>query len=67
MDIGAVLLNVGYFCNLIALGFREILWIRILLTLGYFLRFIQNYIENVVDSSFWMIEAVPLDTITLLL
>ena len=61
MDIGAILLNVGYLCNLIALGFREILWIRVLLTLGYFLRFIQNYIENVVDSTFWMLVFVTIN------
>ena len=59
MDIGFILLNVGYLLNLVALGFREILWIRILLTLGYFLRFItQSYIEQNMDSSFWMIVFV---------
>ena len=35
-------LNIGFFLNLIALAFREILWIRVLLTCGYFLRFITN-------------------------
>lgn len=62
MDIGSVLLNVGYLLNLVALGFREILWIRILLTLGYFLRFItQSYIEQNMDSSFWMIVFVAIN------
>ncbi|MAZ60593.1 MAG: hypothetical protein CMG50_00225 [Candidatus Marinimicrobia bacterium] len=62
MDIGFILLNVGYLLNLVALGFREILWIRILLTLGYFLRFItQSYIEQNMDSSFWMIVFVAIN------
>tara|TARA_S200000501_G_scaffold23027_1_gene19999 strand:+ start:180 stop:827 length:648 start_codon:yes stop_codon:yes gene_type:complete len=62
MDIGFILLNVGYLLNLVALGFREILWIRILLTLGYFLRFItQSYIEQKMDSSFWMIVFVVIN------
>lgn len=62
MDIGFILLNVGYLLNLVALGFREILWIRILLTLGYFLRFItQSYIEQKMDSSFWMIVFVAIN------
>lgn len=59
MDIGSLLLNIGFLFNLIALAFREILWIRILLTLGYFLRFItQSYIEQNMNSSFWMIVFV---------
>jgi len=62
MDIGFILLNVGYLLNLVALAFREILWIRILLTLGYFLRFItQSYIEQKMDSSFWMIVFVAIN------
>ena len=43
MEIGTFLLNIGFFFNFIALAFREILWIRILLTCGYFLRFITQY------------------------
>ena len=59
MDIGSILLNIGFLFNLIALAFREILWIRILLTLGYFLRFVtQSYIEQNMNSSFWMIVFV---------
>jgi len=59
MDIGSLLLNIGFLLNLIALGFREILWIRILLTLGYFLRFItQSIVEQNMNSSFWMIVFV---------
>jgi len=53
MDIGSLLLNIGFLLNLIALAFREILWIRILLTLGYFLRFItQSIVEQNMNSSF---------------
>lgn len=56
MEIGSLLLNIGYCLNLIALGFREILWIRVLLTLGYFLRFItQSYVEQDLNFSVWMI------------
>jgi len=59
MDIGSLLLNIGFLLNLIALAFREILWIRILLTLGYFLRFItQSIVEQNMNSSFWMIVFV---------
>ena len=43
MDIGSILLNIGFVLNFIALAFREILWIRVLLTCGYFLRFITQY------------------------
>ena len=63
MDIGSLLLNIGFLLNLIALGFREILWIRILLTLGYFLRFItQSIIEQNMNSSFWMIVFVIINS-----
>ena len=56
MEISLILLNVGYFSNLVALAFREILWIRVLLTLGYLLRFITQYIfENNINTSIWMI------------
>jgi len=59
MDIGSLLLNIGFLLNLIALGFRKILWIRILLSLGYFLRFItQSIVEQNMNSSFWMIVFV---------
>ena len=48
-------LNIGFFLNLIALAFREILWIRVLLTCGYFLRFITNYLEDNFNNEVWMI------------
>ena len=56
MDIGVILLNFGFILNFIALAFREILWIRVLLTCGYLFRFITQYIyaENL-NASIWMI------------
>ena len=38
-----VLLNIGFILNFIALAFREILWIRVILTFGYMLRFYYQY------------------------
>ncbi len=62
MEISLILLNVGYFSNLVALAFREILWIRVLLTLGYLLRFITQYIfENNINTSIWMIIFVVIN------
>ena len=71
MDYGLFFLNVGFILNFIALAFREILWIRILLTLGYLLRFLYQYFYNInsvyIDgltftprdySVFWMIVFV---------
>ena len=56
MDIGTILLNLGFILNFIALAFREILWIRVLLTFGYLLRFITQYIfEGNLNASIWMI------------
>ena len=56
MDIGSLLLNLGFILNFIALAFREILWIRILLTLGYLFRFITQYIfAGNLNASIWMI------------
>ena len=56
LDTGSLLLNLGYTLNVIALAFREILWIRILLTLAYLLRFITQYIYmSNIDASIWMI------------
>ena len=56
MDIGVILLNFGFILNFIALAFREILWIRVLLTFGYLLRFITQYIfESNMNASIWMI------------
>ena len=62
MEISLILLNVGYFSNLVALAFREILWIRVLLTLGYLLRFITQYIfENNINTSIWMVIFVVIN------
>mgnify|MGYP006174017785 CR=1 FL=1 len=59
METGQLLLNIGFFLNFIALAFREILWIRILLTCGYFLRFITQYIyHDKINASIWMIVFV---------
>ena len=67
IDIGSLLLNLGYTLNVIALAFREILWIRILLTLGYLLRFITqyNYMSNI-DASIWMIIFVVINLIQII-
>ena len=52
MDFGIILLNVGYALNVIALAFREILWIRVLLTSAYLLRFLTQYLyENNQNTS----------------
>tara|TARA_Y100000590_G_C15594956_1_gene967643 strand:+ start:564 stop:1208 length:645 start_codon:yes stop_codon:yes gene_type:complete len=62
MDIGAILLNLGFTLNFIALAFREILWIRVLLTVGYLLRFITQYIfVGNMNTSVWMIIFVAIN------
>ena len=62
MDIGSTLLNIGFVLNFIALAFREILWIRILLTLGYLLRFFyQFYFSHSMEASFWKIVFVSIN------
>ena len=62
MDIGSILLNIGVVLNFIALAFREILWIRVLLTLGYLLRFFyQFYFSHSMEASFWMIVFVSIN------
>ena len=61
-----LLLNIGFFLNLIALAFREILWIRILLTCGYFLRFATNTIEDNFNNSIWMIVFVIINLIQII-
>ena len=62
MDIASILLNIGFIFNFIALAFREILWIRILLTLGYFLRFIYQYFfSGSIEASIWMIVFVSIN------
>ena len=50
-QLAQLLLNIGFFLNLIALAFREILWIRILLTCGYFLRFVTNNLQDNFNNS----------------
>ena len=67
MDIGLILLNLGFILNFIALAFREILWIRILLTLGYLFRFITQYIfENNINTSLWMIIFVIINLVQII-
>ena len=67
MDIGTTLLNLGFILNFIALGFREILWIRILLTLGYLSRFITHYVfYHNINTSIWMIVFVVINMIQII-
>ena len=62
MDLGTILLNVGYALNVVALAFREILWIRVLLTSAYLLRFLTQYLyENNQNTSVWMIIFVSIN------
>ena len=58
MEIGTFLLNIGFLFNFIALAFREILWIRLLLTMGYLIRFFTQYLyeSNIAD-----IAIIPLE------
>ena len=68
MDIGTILLNIGFTLNFIALAFREILWIRVLLTLGYLLRFITQYIyEGNINTSIWMIVFVLINLVQIII
>ena len=67
MEIGTFLLNIGFCFNFIALAFREILWIRVLLTMGYLLRFFTQYIyESNINSSIWMIVFVIINLIQII-
>ena len=67
MDIGFILLNIGFVFNFIALAFREILWIRILLTLGYFLRFLYQYFfSGSIEASIWMIVFVSINLVQII-
>ena len=67
MEIGTFLLNIGFFFNFIALAFREILWIRVLLTMGYLLRFFTQYLyESNINSSIWMIVFVAINLIQII-
>ena len=62
MDIGIILLNIGYTLNVIALAFREILWIRVLLTIAYLLRFLTQFIfESNSNTSIWMVIFVSIN------
>ena len=62
MDLSLILLNTGFLLNFIALGFREILWIRVLLTFGYFLRFFTHFnIIGNLNSSIWMMIFVVIN------
>ena len=62
MDFGTILLYIGYALNVIALAFREILWIRVLLTSAYLLRFLTQYFfENNQNTSVWMIVFVAIN------
>ena len=62
MELGSILLNIGFILNFIALAFREILWIRILLTLGYLLRFFYQYFfSGSIEASIWMIIFVSIN------
>ena len=68
MDIGTILLNIGFTLNFIALAFREILWIRVLLTLGYLLRFLTQYIyEGNINTSIWMIVFVLINLVQIII
>ena len=79
MDSGLFFLNIGFVLNFIALAFREILWIRILLTLGYLLRFFYQYFYNIDNqilnnsnfsprdySVFWMIVFVTINLVQII-
>ena len=65
-QLAQLLLNIGFFLNLIALAFREILWIRILLTCGYFLRFVTNNLQDNFNNSVWMIVFVIINLIQII-
>ena len=67
MDIGFILLNIGFVLNFIALAFRDILWIRVLLTLGYLLRFFyQFYFSLSIQASTWMLIFVIVNLIQII-
>ena len=65
-QLAQLLLNIGFFLNLIALAFREILWIRILLTCGYFLIFVTNNLQDNFNNSVWMIVFVIINLIQII-
>ena len=67
MDFGNILIHIAYALNVIALAFREILWIRVILTLSYLLRFITQYIfENNLNTSFWMVVFVIINLVQII-
>ena len=67
MDFGNILIHIAYALNVIALAFREILWIRVILTLSYLLRFITQYIfENNLNTSFWMVVFIIINLVQII-
>ena len=67
MDIGSILLYLGFILNFIALAFREILWIRVLLTLGYLFRFLTQYIyADNINASIWMVVFVVINLVQII-
>ena len=49
-----IIINIGYGCAFIALAIKEVLWLRIILTLSFILRFFSSYTfsENL-NVAFW--------------
>ena len=62
MEYSQLFINIAFLLNLIALAFREILWIRIILTLAYLLRFgTQYFIYNNFNTSIWMVIFISIN------
>ena len=38
-----IIINIGYGCAFIALAIKEVLWLRIILTVSFILRFFSSY------------------------
>ena len=49
-----IIINIGYGCAFIALAIKEVLWLRVILTLSFILRFFSSYTfsENL-NVAFW--------------
>ena len=49
-----IIINIGYGCAFIALAIKEVLWLRVILTLSFILRFFSSYTfsENI-NVAFW--------------
>ena len=49
-----IIINIGYGCAFIALAIKEVLWLRVVLTLSFILRFFSSYTfsENL-NVAFW--------------